>query len=47
MIILHLWTAIYPSWMTDDLSYYLTYRFYSDRAANSLGHDMPSWVLSL
>jgi len=42
MIHLVSWIALYPSWLTDDLSYYGNYRFQGDRVISDY-HDTLMW----
>jgi hypothetical protein len=44
MIHIRIWTAVYPAWMKDDLSYYLHVRFHDDRAVDQFGNNSPYWV---
>ncbi len=46
MIALNLWTACYPTWLTDDLSFYLRYVFTADRAISlDFGFNSPAWAI--
>ncbi len=47
MILVRVWTACFPFWLTDDLSYYLGVRFVGDRAIDSFGHDSPFWAYQM